>query len=231
MDDVEKIFEPFQFDLNDKLALFPDKTEIDPKHFMQKDLWGDFGVNTYDILRIKSNELKLGMIGSNYHLLNDYKFFKFEIEETEENSKIVFNAKTGEISHKLFMVKDKIAFSEIELESIRKSSTTQYIRRKLNRSQSVNKPRINEIADIYNATKVKCSRSYNDKVLELCRHLETMMDDKVLDIRDMKLCNDFASWVVMYVRDGNLAALNNLTRIKIITHEKRPIYSIEEKAV
>lgn len=231
MDDVSKMFEPFQFNLNDELAQFPDKMEVDSKHLMSNDYWGSYGTDLPAVISDKAGKLKLTEIIKNMDLLTSHDFFAFEVEDLEDGGKITFDAGTMTLSHKLFLVKKKIAFDEQELEAMRKNMTINNLKRAFNRSRDVNKPRLNEVADIYNAGDVKSERSYRGKVTKFCEHLDKIIEDKTLDIRDMDLCMNFAKWIILYVKTGNLAALNNLTRIKIITHEKRPIYSIEEKEV
>lgn len=231
MDDVSRMFEPFQFNLNDYLAQFPDRIEINPEELMVSDYWGSFGVNIDTIVDGKAAELKLHEIRLHLPLLNKNNFFKFEVENLEDGDVVSLDASEMKLSHKIFLVKNKIAFDEQQLEVMRKQMVLDKIRRAFNRSRDVNKPRLNEVADIYGALDVKSDRSYHGKVTKFCNHLEKMIDEKVLDIRDMELCEKFAKWIILYVKAGNLAALNNLTRVKIITHEKRPIYSIEEKGV
>jgi len=235
MDDISRMFEPFQFDLNDELSKFPDRLEVDPEILFKNRSWhGGYGSSVRNALLNEAEKLGLDEIVNKHDILLNKEFFKFEIEKEEtedEEVKVILNASTMQLSHKIFLVKDKIAFDEQELEQMRKDVILSTIRRNLNHSRNLNKPRFNEIADIYNATKVKSERSYRGKIAAFCEHLETLLDEKVLDLRDMTLCHNFARWIVMYVRGGNLAALNNLTRVKIITHEKRPIYSIEEKEV
>jgi len=232
MDDVSRMFEPFQFNLNDELSKFPDRVEVKPGDLFGNKSWGGYGTDISRLLVETARELNLLEIVAKQDLLIKHNFFKFEIEkEDDEDTVITLDASIMELSHKIFLVKDKIAFDEQQLELMRKDIILSTMRRAFDRNRNVNKPRFNEIADIYNAVEVKSERSYFGKVDKFCEHLETLLNEKTLDIRDMELCQNFAKWIVLYVRNGNLAALNNLTRIKIITHEKRPIYSIEEKAV
>jgi len=229
MDDVEKIFEPFQYKLNDELAEFPDKIKVEIDEIMKEDYWSGFGIDIDDVVRKRANKLGLRQIVSEAYNLVYADFFKFEFEDKEENEKVTLDPVAKTMSHDIYLVKSKIAYDELELETMRVETLRKLLMSAFNRR--VSKPRLNEIADIYGANDVKSERSRAGKVQKLISHLEEMIKSKVLDIRDMDLHIGFIQWIVLYVRDGNLAALNNLTRIKIITHEKRPIYSIEEKEV
>lgn len=230
MDDVSKMFEPFQFALNDELALLPDKIEVLPQDMLTEDGIFNYGTNVSSIVKKTARELGLQHIIDKMRLLSEKDFFKFEVEG-EEGALITLDAPTMTMSHKIYVIKDKIAFDEQELEAMRKRYILGNLKSNFDRSRDVNKPRFNEIADIYGAEEVKSERSYHGKVFKFCQHMEKLIDEKTLDIRDMDLCHKFVKWIVYYVKNGNLAALNNLTRIKIITHEKRPIYSIEEKEI
>jgi len=233
MDDVSKMFEPFQYNLNDELAKFPDRVEIKPIDLMSYDNWSGYGTDLPGEIRRIAKSLDLNQIIEHTSLLNSHGFFKFEVETDEEDDQADIWVDAGDMtmSHKIFLVKDKIAFDEKQLEAMRKDYTLGQLRREFNSNRDMDKARFNEIADIYGAILVKPERSYHGKLKMFCKHLEHMIDEKVLDIRDMELVHKFVMWIAYYVKQGNLAALNNLTRIKIITHEKRPIYSIEEKAV
>lgn len=232
MDDISKMIEPFQYDLNDDLSKFPDKIEVKPEDIFDENRWGGYGASISDIVHKTAKQIGLKHIQDDCYDLVKAGFFKIEVEGEEEDYKptVTVDVTTMSMSHKVFIVKEKIAFDEQELESMRKKDFSEWMYRRFSRSSDINKGRFNEIADIYGAELAKSERSSRGKVTQFVTHIEKLMDDKILDIRDMTLCRKFNNWIVLYVKDGNLAALNNLTRIKIITHEKRPIYSIEEKS-
>lgn len=231
MDDASKLFEPFEFKLNDELAKLPDRIELTPEVFLEHpNLWGNgFNMSCHDVVVEKARSLSLGSIWRHIPLLSKNNFFKFEVENLNKNDKVELHATNGTLSHKVYVVKNKIAFDEHFLENHRKEQFNIKIDRAFSRNRYMNKKRFNEIADIYGANEVKHERAFRRKLSLFIKHITNMMDDKTLDIRDWELCEKFNDWIIRYVKDGNLACLNNLTRIKIMTHEKRPIYSIEEK--
>ena len=162
------------------------------------------------------------------------KFFKFEVRDAVEDgdhTAITLDFKNGTMSHKIFLVKHTLGYEDKELEDMAKDALTMDIRIQLYSNVQVNKPRLNELADLFGAEDVKSDRSYKGKVKKFIKHIDQLVDDRKLDVRDLQLCSKFANWVVLYVKDGNLAALNNITRIKIMMHENRPIYSIAERGV
>ena len=230
MDEISKLVEPIESGINNDLSQFPDEIEITAEMMLAQydNRYGWNSLSLNQMVQTKALELKLDELSAH----NDAaKFFKFEVRELEEGKEATINFETGIMSHQLFLVKFNIGFSEQELEEQAKNKLTRTIRQGLWSSKIVNKSRLNEIADLFGATEVLSDRAYKGKVRKFCKHLINLVDDRKLDIRDLALSEKFSNWVVLYVRDGNLAALNNITRIKIMMHENRPIYSIEERSV
>lgn len=232
LDDISKLVEPFQSGINEELALFPDEIEITNDMILNlhsKD-WGWSTFRVGDIISEKAKELNLKTIEREYHEISR-EFFEIKVENLEEGEEVTINFETGIMSHRLLIVKAKIGYDDNELEKQARYKIINTLRRNLSSNKVVNKSRINEISDLYGAYDVRKDRTYRGKVRKLCKHLEELMDDRKLDIKDLGLCERFANWIILYVRDGNLPALNNVTRIKIMMHEDRPIYSIEERDV
>jgi len=231
LDDISRLVEPFQSKENEELAEFPDEVEITKEMLINSySDWGWSSINISSLVQDIACKLGLKEISAkNYNISRD--FFKIEARDLEENEEVTINFDTNEMSHKIFMVKTKLGYDDIELEKIAKRNVVKTIKSHLCSSRNVNKSRLNEIADLYNAHDVKSDRSYRGKVRKFCMHLESLMDDRKLDIKDLELCKKFGKWIVLYVVNGNLPALNNITRIKIMMHENRPIYSIEEREV
>lgn len=228
LDDISKLIEPFQGSINDELAKFPDEIEIDQKTIFKtiNSGWGWGTIRLVNIISDKAEELNLKDILKNCDQIAR-QFFKIKVEEEE----ITVNFETNTVSHKIFVVKTKIGFDDAELEKQAEKNIINPILARLSSNRSVNKSRMNEVADLYGALDVRKDRTYRGKVRKFCKHLEKLIQDKELDIKDLNLCKKFSKWVILYVKDGNLAALSNITKIKIMMHEDRPIYSIEERSV
>jgi hypothetical protein len=233
MDDISKLVEPIESAVNNSLSEFPDEIEITSEYLAQlyDDRYGWGELRADNILEKKSKEL--GLIEFRKLNLGEVaiKFFKFEVRDLGEDETVMINYETGVMSHQIFLVKHTIGYDEKELEKMAKSALTKHIQSRLWSNKVCNKPRLNELADLFGAKEVMSDRSFKGKVRKFCKHINELVDDRKLDIRDLALCDKFAQWVVLYVSEGNLAALNNITRIKIMMHENRPIYSIEERGV
>lgn len=230
MDDISKLVEPYQLKLNEELSQFPDEVEITPDLIISLGSnWGWYGISSHSIISNLADKLQLYELSSKaYETGRD--FFEFKIADIEDGDYPTLDFINNTISHKIFLVKKKIAYEDEELERMVKRAIINPIRNRLSSNRTVNKPRLNEIADLFGAKKAMSERAYRLKVQELCKHLEDLVDQKKLDIRDIELCKKLGEWITMYVIDGNLPALNNLTRLKIMTHQNRPIYSIEERS-
>lgn len=89
--------------------------------------------------------------------------------------------------------------------------------------------RANEIMDLLG----KCddglkSRSEHKKRRTLQLRLKVLFKDNEWKIKDTELANKVGLWIYDYIQDGNLSALSNFCRLKVMTHKGDPIYSMEE---
>lgn len=233
LDDISKLVEPYKCKLNEQLAEFPNEFEITEDMIMSAwdDYWGWSSISINKLISDKFKELELEDLTQSHTFFDVRQFFEIQVKDKAEGDNVMIDVKNNKLSHKLHIVKFKLAYEDTELEKIGTDAIIQTIKNSLNSAKVVNKVRLNELADLYGADAVKRNRSFNGKVRFFCKHLISLIEDNKLEIRDIELCKKFGEWIVMYVRDGNLPALNNLTRIKIMMHEDRPIYSIEERSV
>lgn len=71
-------------------------------------------------------------------------------------------------------------------------------------------------------------RSYRRKFDATRRRLIKIFKDNEWRIRDMALADKVGFWIASYISTGNLAAYSNFCKLKVMTHQNMPIYSIEE---
>ncbi len=98
-------------------------------------------------------------------------------------------------------------------------------------AESWNLERINEIIDVLGkGDDEKRNRSYRKKMRHIEVRLKEIFTTNEWRIRDMELANKVGHWITRYIEHGNLAALTNLCKLKIMTHDgNTPIYSMEEE--
>jgi hypothetical protein len=227
MDDISKMIEPYQYSLNEDLAKFPDEIEVTAEQ-----LDSPWGLSVRDVIRLKATELDLKeLLNKSYDVANEFFEFKIINEMGEEVDSTSLNFKNGILLDKIVMRKKRIAYEDSDIEKIVKNNLVGALDYNYNRYSDLNASRMNEIADLFNSDTVKKERSVRKKMRELKHLFGSLVENKKLDIRDVGLAERFGKWVVLYIKDGNLAALNNITRLKIMTHQNKPIYSMEEKGV
>lgn len=72
------------------------------------------------------------------------------------------------------------------------------------------------------------TRSERKKRNMLKNRLMALFKNNEWKIKDTTLANKVGFWIRDYIRYGNLAALSNFCRLKVMTHKEQPIYSMEE---
>lgn len=227
MDDISKMIEPYQYSVNEDLSKFPDEIELTPE-----ELETPWALSTKDVMRNRARLLGLtSLVDKSYDMSNDFFEFKIINEFNEEVDETTYNFKDRIMADKVIMVKRRVAYEDADVEKIAKATIVDGLYFSTWLYRDLNPGRFNEIADLFNDADTKKQRSIRKKVYSFKQHMGKLIDSKKIDIRDIDLCSRFTSWILLYIKDGNLAALNNVTRLKIMMHQNKPIYSMEEKEV
>ena len=228
MDDISKMIEPYQYSVNEELAKFPDEIEVDA-NMLSGSMWGIISVR--DVLRAKAKDLGLKELSYKaYNIALDFFEFKIVNELGEELEETKFNFRENVILDKIVMYKKKIAYEDSDIEKMVKEALCLELDA-FGGYHYFSASRLNEVADLFNAHEAIKQRSIRKKLYKLRIHFNNLFESKKLDIRDVGLSTRLGKWIMVYVKDGNLAALNNITRLKIMTHQNKPIYSMEEKDI
>jgi len=222
MDDISKLIEPYQYSLNDDLAQFPDEVEITRDHMQTQ-----YSFSVRDVVRSKAKELELyNLVDKVWEVSESFFEFKIYDSEGEAAESIDYDFKNNKMNGRILLVKKKAYLGDDEIVGVIKKTIDDKF---YGWNNTYDSKRINEIADLFNDNTVKKQRSIRKKVRHLSRHLVALIDSRKIDIRDVGLASRFVDWILLYVKDGNLPALANITKLKIMTHNNRPIYSIDEK--
>jgi hypothetical protein len=89
--------------------------------------------------------------------------------------------------------------------------------------------RANEILELLgNSDAGLRSRSPRKKKESLYYRLKNLFETNEWNIKDTELANKIGVWIVSYILNGDLSALSNFCRLKVMTHKGQPIYSMEE---
>ena len=90
--------------------------------------------------------------------------------------------------------------------------------------------RLNEMLDVLGkGEEAQRTRSQKKKMIRIRERLREIFGDNEWRIRDMALADKIGYWIADYISTGNLAALTNFCKIKVMTHNNMPIYSVEEE--
>ena len=233
MDEISQMIEPFESQINVELSQFPDEFTLDAEFF---NCLIDYHRNrlnysvTEDLRKIierKANGLNLALLGKTARTNTNFvsEFFDFEAEEG-----CTYNAKTNVVTGEIKVIKKKIAYEdkdiEIHMKDHLRSAFSDFYR-----PGEVNKPRINEILDLFNVKGGLSEKKALSKVRMLSKHYQALIDDRSLNIRDVELFKRFVLWNIKYIKNGSLPALSNITKVKIMMRKGLPIYSIKEDVV
>lgn len=229
LDDISKMIEPLNYAANDIVAKIPEKIDVTKliscghDYNRQNDikrLLHRFMDEHEDLRQFKD-------ISSDRAVID---LFKFDIEYNSDFIKEIFiDGYTGEVSGgKIFIVKKSNMVDDDTIERMIRDKFAGAAHHWSSRPLSAT--RVAEVCGIYGVN-TGSIRSANKKYKILINHINNMLREKKLNIKDVGLSEKLGKWILLYVRDGNLGALQNLTKVKIMTHADRAIYSIEEKEV
>lgn len=149
------------------------------------------------------------------------KCFEFKISDN-----VIINFETQSIEGEIKLVKRKKTLEDKELQELMGMKGSEYIDPYgQNQYQYAH-----EIADFLGCQQdVLKSRSVRTKVAGIRYKYRTIMRENLWNIKDVELADKVGLWIGSYCQTGNLAALKNLTKLKVMTHKGMPIYSIEEE--
>jgi len=232
LDDISQMIEPFEFAVNNELSLMPDKIKINAS-FFESIVFSNSGrekcyIDTRKVIEYNTKWLNLHILSK--HANADYDFSNnfFTIEMSENTH---YNAETKELIGEIYLIKKKVAYEDKEIEKMLINYMRSTFNCHLGGPSSINKSNINEICDLFNLKEALQDRKSYGKVKKLFNKYEQLINDRELNIRDVELFKRFIDWNVKYIKHGNLPAMSNITKVKIMMRNGLPIYSIKEDEV
>lgn len=221
MDWLSQTVEPYEWSLNEYLSKLPEQWEFKydkivevlfkghwkKDHIAKSDIVFDMLKNTeyYDLL----SQQPLNLINNSYDLCCD-NLVDLNLEE-----------QTGPV---LYIKKNKPMISDKEM--------IDYVKQQVRGILDINYTQVcllNEICDTVDAPKeYKSTRNLKRKREILIKRVQQIIDEDIWRIRNIDLILKIIKWISDYISNGNIAALANLSKIKVMTHKELPIYSMEE---
>jgi hypothetical protein len=227
MDWLSKAVEPLRHPLSDCLASIPDEYEL---NFAM--IHGLLSESYYADVSVSSAIRKIMKSSSAYNPLTYEENTKlvdcFELQ-VEPGTIVDFTNST--VTGKITLIKTKKVFEDSDLKPLMGMKGCSYYSGHVLRS-SADINRLNEIMDVLgpgkDEQKFRSSRSPHKKTVMISNRLNQVIRDNEWNIRDSVLADKVGTWCVQYINQGNLAAMANLCKLKVMTHKGLPIYSMEE---
>jgi hypothetical protein len=218
MDWLEKACVPIVCELNDVLNNLPDTITLTYQQVVQ------FGCN-YGPSSIEVDNIIGTMIDRKLDHPDKKRIYDcFDI--VVEGEPILNLEDESLINGCVKVIKIKEAFEEKEIEGlIGRRGIDEFLRNIDHRD--VETERANEILELLGLAEARRSRSGRQKIDAIKAEIENIMAENKWDIRDMGLSNRVSLWLNKYLKAGNIAAYMNFCKLKVMTHNEKPIYSVE----
>lgn len=218
LDFLSQAIEPVELDILKTLGNLPNEITITFKDLkeIQAMRYGD--IDTYCALKymLALNRDDHSSYREEQLLADSYKF------KIEPNTIIDFEQ--GAIYGSIKLVKVDIELDEKTLLNIMSEKGMRHINGI--GSWRLDSGRCAEILELLGAQTIP--RSPRKKIRLLNQLVGGILQEDKWKIRDGKLCENIGLWIAQYINNGNLAALSNFCRLKLMTHKGVAIYSIEE---
>lgn len=231
LDWISQATEPVESPLNDILAELPDEFSVSDVDTYLK-IVGDSWSMNFTRSRVISYIMNLLV----YNKVKDISwaeresiYSNFELDVVGQP---ILNFETNAIEGgEIRLLKTNFSIDQDRLKAIMGERGLRMVRDVYISSESMYLSRCNEILQLM-ATKEALSglktRSRKSKRIALYRSLESLLKNNEWNIKSADLSNKIGLWMANYILDGNLAAMSNLCRLKVMTHKGLPIYSMEE---
>jgi hypothetical protein len=223
LDWMTQITETIDSDLNGLLAQLPDRLEFTTKDVIARASGSRFSIEAGGIVRdllAKIQSKRLSWDEDNKIV----KCFKLEMSPGLE-----LDLEAGTMTGTIALVKVVPTFSDEDLIPLMGQKGIQAIRH-IMFDEEWPLDRMNEMLDVLGKCQdAQKNRSYRKKLHRLEERLNEIFSTNEWRIRDMALADRVGVWIADYIQSGNLAALTTFCKLKVMTHNNMPIYSVEEE--
>lgn len=226
LDWMTQITETIESNLNGLLARLPDKVEFDAASLLAE-IGRGYGSNLY----LSANNIVRSYITA----LNEARNVGYEEQrrltecfQFEASPDFELDAESGTMKGSLILRKIVPTLEDEELQAMMGQKGLEQFDRVHWSDSSLS--RIHEIMDLLGGLeKEMAGRAFRKKNVAVRRRLIEIFSKNEWRIRNMELADKIGLWIALYIRNGDLSALINLTKVKVMTHNNMPIYSIEEE--
>lgn len=221
MEWLSKAIEPYIFYVNELLAKLPDQYDLTIDDLLSQS--GDYYNSVSKTATIDSLLKDLGINKNTLDSSNRDGLLSCFVLQVEPDTTINLAEKT--IHGAVRLVKTKAAIDDEEIRDIF-SHKFQSILWENTHGETLS--RLNELMDLLGIHVSRKSRSANKKINAICEFMGQILKDDVWKIRNEQLVLNLAKWMADFLSTGNLASLANITRLKCMTYNQHPLYSMQE---
>lgn len=224
LDWMSQITETIESPLNGLLARLPDRVEFDVNSIRERASSSRFALQVSSVVHnlMSKTSPKVYLSWGEQGKLD--KCFKFEASPDLE-----VDLAAGTMKGSLALVKIVNQLTDEELQPMMGARGIDAIR-SVHWDDKPPFERMNEILDILGkCEEVQKNRSARKKLDRIEERLQDIFANNEWRIRDMSLADKVGNWIANYISTGNLMSLVNFTKLKVMTHNNMPIYSIEEE--
>jgi hypothetical protein len=227
LDWMTQITETIDSDLNGLLARLPDRKVFDNEYIM-KNCSSSYGASI-SVSSVVRELIQKETDGLNHMTYEEEgilaKCFTLELEHDD----IEVDVGAGTVSGQIAMVKTVPTLTDEELLPLMGHRGLEALTR-TSWGDAAPFERMNEILDLVGGCEEAMrTRSAKKKITALRDRLKTILTTNEWRIRDMTLANKVGFWLRGYIQNGNLADLTNFCKLKVMTHNNMPIYSVAEE--
>lgn len=234
LDWISQAVEPWDWSAIPAFNAFPQRTEITPS-ILQAVIYANpskFGRYSIEfsvehlvavIAQLHDNPLvKEADIMPSHMRYSVYSLFELEYSSPYDTE---FRCDDLSFSHPIYLVKTKPLIDDKICQEMVATNATEIFYDLNSRADEAIK-RMGEILDLITSNKL--ARGRLNRRDQFIRELRTIFLEDKWRIRSVPLGLNIARWVVDYVNEGNLAAMANFAKVKVMTHAGKAIYSIQE---
>lgn len=227
MDWLSKAIEPTISSLNDALSKLPEETDFSPPQIMRLAKTGyNLGVDLDSVVLTLCQKHGVGLTSWDDDFKKIVRCFDMELIGPDITLDLENNICEGGT---LRLTKIKSMFEENELQKEMGSKGISNMRRM--DFNKVEIARANEIGELLGNDIIRQKRSSRQKVQVILEVLAKGFAENTWNIKNVELSDKVCLWIQTYLETGNLAALTNFCKFKVMTHAGDPIYSMEEEAL
>lgn len=231
-DELTQLIEPFIFPVNDFISLLPTEVTLSLKDViaMRGRPVNDSGyTNPLDAIMYYARKERMITAEPDYEVrsLISGRFYKFEIADGTQVD-LTNNTMTGEIK----VVRKRGLFDDNEIMALMLDKVNDRLSNNIGKASEVPAARFHELAESFGfLEEMKKRTTFKERKAFLRTQIVDAIKSNEIRIRDYSLAMRFADWVHAFLADGNLAALKNIAMLKIVSHEGKAIYSINEEKI